>query len=125
MSETTNPEVRALLRTFMEQHGQPVDFDNRYDDHTPNFYGWNDWRTQEHIHEDNCRWIIEPGATLTEHTYQQFTDTFHDADNEIGINATPAHCACHRYTNMHLRYAGSLGSVLTIILKDDDSPITL
>lgn len=121
VNDTTDPEVRTRLRIFMEQHGRPVQFDNDDPDDGPNFYGWENWHASEHLRENNCTWNIEPGATLTEHTYLQFTDTFHDAANEIGVNATPAHCTCRRYTNQHLRWTGTLGQILSAILKDEDT----
>lgn len=107
----------------MEQHGHAVRFNNDNPDSGANFYGWSDWEIDDHTRTGpgGCRWTLADGAIITEQTYRQFTDTFHDAENEIGINAAPANCACGRYTNRHLRYTGTLGAVLVTILKDEDT----
>lgn len=118
MNNTEIPEVRDRLRTFMQQAGQPIQFNT---DGNVSIYGWLNWEADEHIRETNCTWHIKPGATLTEHTYSQFTDTFHDNTNEIGVNAYPAYCTCLEYTNQHLRWTGTLGTVLTHILKDNNT----
>lgn len=110
-------EYKAKLRDFMARKGTPaeVDRDAEWEVDRVSAYGWisMDYR---HIHDAKCRWIVPEGARLEEHTYSQFTDTFHDNENEIGVEVYPVHCACGEKTNVSLRYVGSLGDVLDDVL---------
>lgn len=54
---------------------------------------------------------------LVSRTYSVFTDTFHDNEDEVGMNMGPAVCACGAYTGVTLRYVGSLGDIVPRLLN--------
>lgn len=118
-------EYKAKLREFVQEKGRAVQFvEQRYSWSEPDdvsTYGWTDYDAEKHIHpwdakDERCSWVVPEGATLTERTYSQFTDTFHSNENEVGINVAGCHCACGKYTDMTLRYVGSLTEVLHSLL---------
>lgn len=116
MTEWT-AEYKKKMRAFMASKGQKVDVqEKRWEweqDDEANVYGWVDYDAQAHVKEDpGCSWIVPAGAKLYERTYSQFTDTFHDNDDEVGINIRGCHCACGKYTDVILRYRGSLAEVV-------------
>jgi hypothetical protein len=114
-------EYKAKLRKFMEDKGAKVeineDAEYEWDEVSP--YGWSDYDAVDHTRPaqgrwpgDGCHWVVPEGATLTERTYSMFDGTFTDNKDEVGINVHPAHCACGKYTDVTLRYVGSLGDVI-------------
>lgn len=116
-------EFRAKLRKFMEDEGEPVLFVPKHyewqEDDQVSTYGWHDWDAvwhckpgRSHPESAGCHWIVPEGAVAYEREYSQFTDTFHDNEDEVGINVRPAHCACGKYTDVTLRYVGSLAEVI-------------
>jgi hypothetical protein len=124
MRAETEIEYKAALRDFMQRKGQPMHFEEGYDG-TPRVstYGWSNWEPTEHCTPFNskyntgggCSWVVPEGAVLTEETYSMFAGTFTGNDEEVGINVSGCRCACGKYTDVTLRYTGSLGSVLTEI----------
>lgn len=124
MTNDWEAEFRAKLRKFMEDKGEPVRFEpKRYEwqeDDEVSTYGWHDYEATLHCRPvdpkysdtDGCHWIVPEGAVAYERGYSQFTDTFHDNEDEVGINVRPAHCACGKYTDVTLRYVGSLAEVI-------------
>jgi hypothetical protein len=124
MKAEIEAEYKAKLREFMESKGRPVEFEPLRSYETtprPSIYGWSDYTAGNHIHpwekdKQGCSWVVPEGAELVEETYSQFQDT--DADNlqEVGINVSPCHCACGEYTDVTLRFTGSLTEVLHSIL---------
>jgi hypothetical protein len=110
-------EYKAKLRDFMARKGTPakINRDAESDWNRVSVYGWisTDYR---HIYDDQCSWVVPEGARLEEHTYSQFTDTFHDNADEVGIEAYPVHCACGQKQDVTLRYTGSLGDVIQDII---------
>lgn len=118
-------ELRERLRSFMIEHGEPVEFDEHDSYHYPgekdvSLYGWRHIDAFEHVRGGGCRWVIAPEAHLVERSYAQFADTVSDNDDEVGVNVAPASCVCGKYQQMHLRYVGSLGSVLRYVLSDQN-----
>jgi hypothetical protein len=113
-------EYKAKLRDFMARKGTPaeVDRDAKWDSGRVSYYGWisDGYR---HIYDAKCSWVVPEGARLEEHTYSQFTDTFHSAEYEVGIEVYPVHCACGEKTDVTLRYKGSLGDVIRDIVGVD------
>lgn len=108
-------EYKRRVREYVAENGRPVD-QNR------SIYGWCDWTAQQHTYTDACTWVILPGAQMEEQTYYQFEGTFVDGSYAIGINVTPAHCTCGKYTDVTLRYEGSLQDILAGILKIPTNP---
>jgi hypothetical protein len=116
-------EYKRRVREFMQQNGRAVEHrDDSYGLQNVSVYGWCDYDAQRHIYDDKCAWIVPKGAQLEERTYSQFVGTFTDNAEEIGINVSPAHCACGRYTNRTLRHDGSLQDILAGILKIPTNP---
>jgi hypothetical protein len=110
-------EYKAKLRDFMARKGTPAEINHeaKYDGDRVSVYGWIS-PEYRHIYDDKCSWVVPEGARLEEHTYSQFTDTFHSAEYEVGIEVYPVHCACGKQQNVTLRYAGSLGDVVRDIV---------
>ena len=113
-------DYKEKLRDFMARKGTParINHDAEDDYDRVSFYGWisDEYR---HIYDAKCSWVVPEGSRLEEHTYQQFTDTFHSAEYEVGIEVYPVHCACGKQQNVTLRYAGSLGDVIRDIVGVD------
>lgn len=107
-------EYKPKVRRFMTEKGIPVLFDERFGDREPEVYGWRDGEAYDHGRE--CGWVVPEGATLTEETYSQFTDTFSDNRDEVGVNVEPCHCTCGKYTDVTLRWDGTVDEMLTAIL---------
>lgn len=119
-------EYRELIRDFMARKGKPmhVDRDNEYE--RVSVYSWQhrDWRINDHVREfnakrntgDGCRWVVPEGATLEEHTYSMFAGTFTSNNEEHGCEVYPVHCACGKYTDITLRWTGTVAEMLHDIL---------
>jgi hypothetical protein len=132
MKPEIEAEYKAKLRDFMEREGRKVEFNERERERHPEWpefhvstYGWTDYEAERHIHApawretvhgDGCKWVVPEGAELVEQTYSQFTDTFSDNEQEVGINVSGCHCACGKYTDVTLRYVGTLSQVLHSLL---------
>lgn len=135
MSTSTDPipewthQYRAALRDFMQRRARPVQInrDAEYDFEEVSNYGWADDEAWTHVATpEPCSWVVPEGATLTERTYSMFEDTFTGNRNEVGVNAYPCHCACGAFTDVTLRFTGSLGEVTSEVLRiDRATPITL
>ncbi len=126
MSEWSD-EYKTKVRDFMARKGRPVLFSETSWDGTPepSPYGWVDHDADLHCRQpsdkypdlgDGCSWIVPEGAVLTEETYSQFTDTVSSNDNEVGSNASGCRCACGKYTDITLRWTGSVTEMLHDIL---------
>lgn len=118
-----NDEYKAKVREFIAKNGSRVNVVGRYydweDDDEVSTYGWTDWEANKHVIK-NCYWIVPEGAILYERSYSQFTDTFHDNENEVGVNVRGCFCACGKYENVILRWTGSLTEMLHFILGMPD-----
>lgn len=101
----------------MARKGTPAEInrDAEYNFQRVNVYGWisMDYR---HIYDSKCSWVVPVGTRLEEHSYSQFTDTFSDNEEEVGIEVYPVHCACGELKDVTLRYVGSLGDVIRDIV---------
>lgn len=121
MSDWTD-DYKRLMREFMERRGAKIEVSDRYDwedADAVSTYGWHDYQAGQHVRPaegqypgDGCHWIVPEGAVLYERTYSMFTDTFHDNQDEVGINVKGCHCACGKYADVILRFDGSLADVM-------------
>lgn len=120
-------EVRRLVRRLVQEQGTPVAFDedNYLGEPQVSPYNWMDIAADRHVSEGECTWTIDEGARLREETYSVFEGTFVDNRDEIGVNVFPARCTCGTYTDMTLRYLGSLGDVLRFVLGVENGGIEL
>ena len=122
---------KSLVRTFIAQHGDSVCFEEpQYNgDDCVSFYGWRDYSTFEHVNKlgktPACKWVVPEGAELSEVTYSQFAGTFTDADQEVGVNVSGAHCACGKYTDITLRWTGTVTDMLHSILGLPDARLSI
>jgi hypothetical protein len=110
---------REKIREYLQEHGCPMEFDSSrpYSQVSP--YGYTDFEAWHHA--DSCGgWVIPPGSTVEEVTYSMFTNTFSPNEQEVGLNVTPARCACGEYTNTTLRWKGSMTELLHAILGIDN-----
>jgi hypothetical protein len=113
---------RAALRGLMARLGQPVEINREDRAQYPDdpgmwvsVYGWRDYQAMEHGRE--CGWIVPESVVLTEVTYSEFTDTYSDNDQTVGINvestkSADIRCTCGQYTSMTLRWDGTLREAL-------------
>jgi len=120
-------EQKIKMRAFLQEQGRAVQFTGREGDYQPvSTYGWHDERAWEHTMErrlaygkhyygDSCSWVVPEGVVLREVVYSMFTDTFSDNANEVGVECSPCHCACGKYTDVTLRWVGSLGDLMHAI----------
>jgi hypothetical protein len=116
----TPDRFQQLMRTFMQQTAQPMEFNPLDDtDHTVSPYGWINYHALIHITENPCTWHLTTNATLTQKTHLQH-DSIDGNQQEIGIEAAPANCACGYYQNIRLRYAGTFTEILDAIFSLDD-----
>lgn len=127
MKAEIEKEYKEKLRDFMARKGSAVKFDKRWDfqdDDEVSPYGWTDFEAEYHIlgqgyRKDTggpCKWVVPEGAELYERTYSMFDNTFTDNKPEAGINVTGCHCECGKYSDVTLRFVGSLTEVLHDIL---------
>lgn len=115
----------AAMRQFMERYGTAVQInpDAEYEWDEVSVYGWHHSDAQEHVHPykaEGCAWRMDPDAVIQTRAYSQFTDTFHDNENEVGMNMGPASCACGAYTGITLRYVGTMGDIMPTLLGIDE-----
>ena len=112
-------EYKKKMRAFMAEKGQKIAIEpKRYEweqDDEVSTYGWVDYDAQRHVREQGCSWVVPAGARLYERTYSQFTDTFNDNEDQVGINVTGCRCACGEYEDVILRYSGGLADVMRFI----------
>lgn len=124
--------LKRLLRKLVQEKGRAVQFDGEDFQGRPTVssWGWMHYEAFHHIEgigEDGngCSWIIEDDARLIEETYTQVNDSECEGLDEVGINLSPARCACGKYRDMHLRYAESLGEVISYLLNNDGRGISI
>lgn len=131
-----NDEYKARVRHLIERKGRPVEINPnpRFVGDDVSTYGWVDYKAEYHTRKHDkycqanctdhadCEWIIPMGALLQEKTYSMFTDTYSGNADEVGVNVSPAHCACGKYTDVTLRYTASFGDMLREVLRDDENP---
>jgi hypothetical protein len=115
------------MRHFMAANGTPVEINKEERAKRPDFpeswigqFSWQDFNATRHIESSECRWEVPKGAVLHEVTYTTFGDTYND-DITVGINAnsTPEadiHCTCGQYTDMTLRWNGTMKDALWSLL---------
>jgi len=125
---------RAALAEFIKQRGlfvedshyplhdwgmdepDPTDYDER---HTT--YSWADYA---HKHDDRayggsapCHVVSVDMTTLRERSLSRFEGTFTSNKNEVGVEVR-ATCACGKYTDKWLRWAGTVGDILPALLEE-------
>lgn len=126
MADEWNEEYKAKVRQFIADKGMKIEIDNRYalnEDDDVSTYGWSDYTAAKHVFPaegkypgGGCHWIVPEGAKLYERTYSMFTDTFHDNEDEVGVNVRGCRCACGKYEDVILRWTGSMSDMLHSIL---------
>ena len=125
-----NDEYKSKVRDFMARKGRPVLFarTDYQGNPEPDVYGWVDHDADAHCRAvdekypglgEGCTWVVPEGAVLTEETYDQFQDTFSDNAQEVGSNASGCRCACGKYSDVTLRWTGSVTEMLHDILGID------
>lgn len=119
-------EYKRLVREFIATHGDKVRFEDRGWGQAVSTYGWSDWDARKHTHphhqdEPACSWIVPEGTILTEETYSQFAGTFTENDQEVGVNVEGCSCKCGKYTDVTLRWTGTVTEMLHSILGLPDA----
>lgn len=126
---TWTEEYKAAMRDFLARMGKPVLLDNGFDGDIDEacLYGWTDRIAREHVHpyasdQPGCAWVVPPGAVLYERSYTQFLDTLHGVTDEVGVNVSGCRCRCGAYSDVILRYSGSLAQVMQEITDAPSRP---
>lgn len=133
---------KEKMREFLAREGTLVAFHDHpeyyFGAQPVSVYGWLDAGGIEHTQEptkvfgnryygDGCSWVVPPGVVLREVTYSMFTDTFSGNHDEVGVECSGASCACGKYTDVTLRWVGSLGDLMFAIFGPEvpDTGVTL
>ena len=115
---TLTDEQRTKMRDFIAKRAAKVQYDAMGNVST---YGWSDYAAHVHTSQrerdgDHCLWVVPVGAVLQERVIRQFVDTFTGGADEVGLEVEHCHCTCGRYTDVTLRWDGSLGDLLLATL---------
>ena len=115
--------VSRLLATrgdFVRLEAYP-DEENRYSwteegdyDTFHTVYGWRAW--DDHLR--TCGIASWDLPSVREKSLSQFEGTFMDNREEVGMEMR-ATCSCGQYTDKWVRWVGTLGKALEVILKGD------
>lgn len=129
---------KDALRDLLQTKGKPVAFlppERWRNPEVPEISPYNDWDDYEAtVHAstpaethggEGCWWVIAPGAEVTEETYTDWGGTFGTDNHVVGINVTPASCACGKHANVTLRYEKPLSVTLLELLGQPVSLLTL
>lgn len=119
MHALTPGPVRAAMIALLKNRGCPVRLDESPYGYElrPSYYGWRDWDAEDHGR--TCEWIIPDDTALHERIYDTFGDTNHGTVTEHGVDVDGISCTCGKYSNVRLRYDGSMGQILRDLLKYD------
>lgn len=111
----TTPGYLEVVKVFLERNGSPVALDGNG---LVNFYGWTNYAARHHTATtETCGgWALHPDALVEERDFDQFDDTLSPAITETGVQASPASCWCGMYTNVTLRWTGSMRDLLRMLL---------
>jgi len=133
MAEEWEERYREKLRELLRTRGRKVQTSNYYDraeaddDLNVSPYGWVDYNAEYHIlggytrHGGPCEWVVPEGAVAYERTYSEFQDTLSDNARVVGINVNGCHCKCGKYTDVYLRWEGSIADAVKIIMGVPDT----
>lgn len=116
-----SPELKAAIREFIVAEGSPVEFQEPWYEgdttHHVSPYSWRDWAAEDHAsatswREAPCHWLVPEGSFLYEESFSCFQDTGSDNVDRSGINVSGCRCACGKYTDVTLRWEGTLGQLI-------------
>lgn len=119
---------RLLLERghFVNLNAYPEEYDDSWWSPEPGdyndgnvVYGWHDWDWKRHV-EDGCRIVSWTYDSLREKSLSLFDNTFTDNKDEIGIEMK-ATCACGDYADRYVRWTGTLGEALQVILTEEET----
>lgn len=123
-----NDEYKAKVRAFVAEHGTKVDVRG----HDPrgledvSTYGWQDYDAYKHVYKgsggDDCSWVVPEGAVMRERSYTEWGGTFGESTTEVGVNVYGCSCRCGKYSDVILRWDGSVTDMLHSIL---DLPVNM
>ena len=128
ITDTFSDELKQAIRTFIVKQGIPVRFigTDYLGEPLIDYYGWEDYAGQCHVDPryDGCKWEVPEGSLLYEETYDQFQGTFYEGDtSEDGINVSGCRCACGKFTDVTLRWDGTLAELINHLAPKDESKI--
>lgn len=78
-------------------------------------YGWDNTTVTQH--GQKCGWVADEHSEIKEVTYSMFEGTFSDNSDEYGLNLTGVRCTCGKFTDVTLRYKGTMFEILQTILS--------
>lgn len=155
MTPEVEAEFRAGIRRFLTERGTPVRYAESWSDerldmrenmsHTPgretprwmtdygvSTYGWSDRDAHDHCRpvdkynrKGGCSWEIPEGTQVTEVSLSQFNGTGCGNTYDEGLHAFPVNCACGKYTDVVLRWEGSISDILMTLFGYNPKVITL
>lgn len=133
MAEEWEERYKEKLRELLRTKGSKVETSNHYawgepdDDVNVSAYGWVDYDAEYHIVGEHaryggpCEWVVPEGAVAYEQTYSEFQDTFTENVQTVGINVKGCHCKCGKYTDVYLRWEGSIAEAVKIVMGVPDT----
>lgn len=128
MSEPVDPTYVGAVAEAVARRGTGVSPQE-------SVYGWQDFETVWHIKgrstddkgmsfydpEIACHWVVPENPEIEEDVVDEFADTFVGNTETTVINLFHASCACGKYTDRTVRYAGSLSEFIPELFREDDS----
>lgn len=130
MSEPVDPQYVGTVAEAVARRGTGVS-------PRESIYGWQDFDSLWHMKgrtrdaEGNsfydpelaCHWVVPENPEIEEDIVDEFADTFVGNTETAVINLFHASCACGKYTDRTVRYAGSLGEFIPELFRDDDTAV--
>jgi hypothetical protein len=128
MSEPVDAKYVSAVAEAVARRGTGVSINE-------SIYGWQDFETVWHIKgrstdsdgksfydpEIACHWVAPENPKVEEDIVDEFADTFAGNNETAVINLFHASCACGKYTDRTVRYAGSLGEFIPELFWEDDA----
>lgn len=127
MAEEWEDRYKEKLRELVRTNGRKVQTLGTYpqydvdDDLNVSAYGWTDYDATYHIVNGPCEWVVPEGAVAYEREYSEFQDTFSPNAHAVGINVKGCHCKCGKYTDVYLRWDGSIAEAVNLIMGVPDT----
>lgn len=126
MLKQLRDEMYTAIARVVGNEGSPVSptasvWGWKDNDATSHINGWEHWDSQLHkrVKNDKCQWVISENKELnvTETTVFESHDSLNGFET-IMVEVGPYHCECGKYSDVTLRYEGTIGSFLPRLFED-------
>ena len=127
-AETFSDELKQAIRTFIVTAGSPVEFigEDWLGRPAVSFYSWLNFEALPHVdpRKDGCSWEVPEGSFMYEESYDQFQGTFYEGDTSTdGINVSGCRCKCGKYSDITLRWEGTLAALINHLAPKVDTRV--